>query len=59
VSTATPLLKTTIQSPGSITDVGTIVLPHLAPSTGTNNILTGTDITTNNTLGFSVVIDLA
>jgi hypothetical protein len=54
-----PLLQTTIQSPQTITDVGTITLPHLAPSTGTNNILTGTDITTNNTLGFRVVIDLA
>jgi len=59
ISTTTPLLQTTIQSPQTITDVGTITLPHLAPSTGTNNILTGTDITTNNTLGFSVVIDLA
>ena len=54
-----PLLQTTIQSPQTITDVGTITLPHLAPSTGTNNILTGTDITTNNTLGFSVKIELA
>ena len=59
VSTTTPLLKNTIQSPNNIPDLGTILLPHLAPSTGTNNILTGTDIATNNTLGFSVVIDLA
>ncbi len=59
VSTTTPLLKNIIQSPLTITDVGTITLPHLAPSTGTSNILKGTDITTNNTLGFSVVIDLA
>ena len=59
VSETTPLLQTTIQSPQNITDVGTITLPHLAPSAGINNILTGTDITTNNTLGFRVVIDLA
>jgi hypothetical protein len=64
VSTATPLLKTTIQSPGFITDVGTIVLPQFQPPPPPppppgNNILTGTNITTNNTLGFSVVIDLA
>ena len=62
ISTTTPLLQTTIQSPQAITDSYTlnpIALPHLAPSAGISNILTGTDITTNNTLGFSVVIDLA
>jgi hypothetical protein len=59
ISLTTPLLKTTIQSPNNIPDLGTIVLPQFPVATPPTNILTGTDITTNNTLGFSVVIDLA
>ena len=59
ISLFVPKLQKVLSANTDISDSTTIILPHLAPSSGTSNQLTGSDITTNTQIGFSVEINLS